>query len=536
MNQISTTTSLASSANPSTYGGSVTFTATVTSGATGTVTFKDGSTTLGTVSISGTTASFSTSALTGGSHNITAVYGGDTNYAGSTSSAVTQTVNRVSTTTGLAGSTSPSALGDSVSFTATVTSGATGTVTFKDGSTTLGTVTISGTTATFSTTALTAGTHSITAVYGGDTNYATSTSAAVSQTVAAAPLVTSNPTGQTVNGGTTATFTASAIGTPVPTVQWQVSTNGGSSWANISGATSTTYTTPAVTAGNDGSLYRALFINNLGSAATSSATLHVNQAPVISSQPVSVTTNTGSTATFTAAATGSPAPTVQWQQNSGSGWTDIPGATSTSYSTVASGNNSTQFRAVFTNTFGSVTSSAASLTISTVANVSGTAVGWGTQTANLVDAGNGRLLPAGRTNDIPWLGITKITLTLDRSIASLTAANVTLKSAAGFSYSVASVTGSGTTWTINLGGSGLVNPDKVTVTISSSTVASFSKRLDVLPGDVNDDGLVSSLDQMLVSRQLTGAYIAFYDVDGTGTLTSNDVNLIKTRIGNKLPG
>jgi len=422
-----------------------------------------------------------------------------------------------------------------------VTSGATGSVIFKDGTATLGTGAISGTTATFSTSALTGGSHSITAVYGGDTNFATSTSVAVAQVVAAAPVVTSNPSGLTLNAGATATFAAVGIGSPTPTVQWQVSTNGGSSWSNISGATSTSYTTPTVTAGNEGNQYRALFMNNLGSASTSAAVLHVNSAPAIANQPLNVTTNANSTATFAAIATGSPAPTVQWQKNTGSGWNDITGATSVSYTTpvLAAGDTGSQYRAVFTNTFGTVATNAATLTIGVVATVSGTSVGWGTQTASLVDGGNGRLLPAGRTTDIPWLGITKITLTLDQSIASLTASDITLKSAGGFTYSVASITAvvgsGGKSWDINLGGSGLVNPDKVTVTLGNSSVASYSKRLDILPGDVNDDGQVTVADQMLVQNQIGIGYLMMYDVDGSGSLTTTDVSLVKSRIGKKLP-
>ncbi len=69
-------------------------------------------------------------------------------------------------------------------FTATVTpSAATGTVTFKDGSTTLGTGTLSSGKTTFSTSALAVGSHSITAAYGGDSNYNSSTSSALIQTV-----------------------------------------------------------------------------------------------------------------------------------------------------------------------------------------------------------------------------------------------------------------------------------------------------------------------------------------------------------------
>ncbi|MEI7534540.1 MAG: YDG domain-containing protein, partial [Verrucomicrobiae bacterium] len=98
-------TTLASSANPSTYGGSVTFTATVTgsggNGSTpsGTVTFKDGSTTLGTGSLSGSgttaTATFTTNNLThlASPFSITASWLGDENYDASISSALAQVVN-----------------------------------------------------------------------------------------------------------------------------------------------------------------------------------------------------------------------------------------------------------------------------------------------------------------------------------------------------------------------------------------------------------------------------------------------------------
>ncbi len=94
VNQAGSLTSLTSSANPSTSGQNVIFTATVTpSGATGTVTFYDNSVILGTGNLnSGGIASFSTSSLSVGMHSITAVYGGDTNFSASTSNAVSQQV------------------------------------------------------------------------------------------------------------------------------------------------------------------------------------------------------------------------------------------------------------------------------------------------------------------------------------------------------------------------------------------------------------------------------------------------------------
>ena len=131
----------------------MTFTATVSAASgtpTGTVTFKDGATTLGTGTLSGGVATFATSSLAIGGHTVTAVYGGDTNFTGSTSPGLTQTVNQGATTTSLGSSANPSVFGQSVTFTATVAAASpasgtpTGTVTFKDGATTLGTGTLLG--------------------------------------------------------------------------------------------------------------------------------------------------------------------------------------------------------------------------------------------------------------------------------------------------------------------------------------------------------------------------------------------------------
>src|SRR5205823_3090661 len=135
-------------------------------------------------------ATFTTAALTTGTHSITVVYGGDTTFNGTTSAAFTQTVNQGSTTATVTSGTNPAAFGQSVTFTATVAAVApgvgtpTGTVTFRDGTTNLGTATLTAAgTATLTTATLTIGSHAISAVYGGDTNFATSTSATLTQTV-----------------------------------------------------------------------------------------------------------------------------------------------------------------------------------------------------------------------------------------------------------------------------------------------------------------------------------------------------------------
>jgi len=212
-----TTTALVSSANPSVYGNAVTLTATVTTGATGTVTFHDGATLLGSGTISGTTATFTTAALTGGGHSLTATYAGDLNFAGSATAPLAQTVDKAATTTALVSSANPSVYGSTVTFTATVTAGATGVVTFRDGATTLGTIALTGNTAAFTTSALLAGPHSITASYEGDGNFLISASSTLVQTVDQAPSVTMltsspNPSRLGATVTLTATVTAGATG------------------------------------------------------------------------------------------------------------------------------------------------------------------------------------------------------------------------------------------------------------------------------------------------------------------------------------
>jgi len=130
------------------------------------------------------------STLSVGSHAITAVYGGDANFSGSTSAVLTETVTNgtlAATSISLVSSVNPSVSGQSVTFTATVkaaTSGTpSGTVTFKNGTISLGTGTLRNGQAIMTRSNLAVGSHSITAIYGGDANFKGSTSAALIQTV-----------------------------------------------------------------------------------------------------------------------------------------------------------------------------------------------------------------------------------------------------------------------------------------------------------------------------------------------------------------
>ncbi|MBZ5676447.1 MAG: hypothetical protein LAP61_19595 [Acidobacteriia bacterium] len=90
----------------------------------------------------------------------------------------------------------------------------------------------------------------------------------------AAPLITQNPQSATVLAGQTATFTVAAASSTTLSYQWQSQPSGGS-FANIPGATSSTYTTPAAQASNNGTLFRAVVTNAGGSVNSSAATLNV---------------------------------------------------------------------------------------------------------------------------------------------------------------------------------------------------------------------------------------------------------------------
>jgi len=180
----STTTALASSLNPSTYGEAVTFTAAVSSPGgvpTGTVVFSDGSNALGSVTLVNGQAAFLDSLLAAGSHSITAAYQGSTSFSPSTSAPLNQVVNTATTTTSLASSLNPALINELLTYTATVASqyggAVTGTVVFQDGGSTVATVNMTSNQAAYTTSYKTPGTHAITATYSGDANNTGSVSA-----------------------------------------------------------------------------------------------------------------------------------------------------------------------------------------------------------------------------------------------------------------------------------------------------------------------------------------------------------------------
>jgi hypothetical protein len=187
----------------------------------------------------------------------------------------------------------------------------------------------------------------------------TSAAATLTATTAAVvPIITTQPTSQTVTAGQTATFTVVASGTAPLSYLWQK--NG----ANIAGATAANYTTPVTATSDSGSTFAVVVSNTAGTVTSPAATLTVNAAgiaPTIATQPTSQTVTAGQAATFTVVASGTAPLSYLWQKNG----TNIPGATAASYTTpaTATSDSGSTFRVMVNNTTGSVTSAAATLTV-----------------------------------------------------------------------------------------------------------------------------------------------------------------------------
>jgi hypothetical protein len=164
------------------------------------------------------------------------------------------------------------------------------------------------------------------------------------------------------------------------------------------------------------------------------------------------------------------------------------------------------------------------------------AVGWGTQSAALQTAADElRLLPAGRHTDMPWLGIKQLQITLGQA-QTLTADEITVNSAVGVNYGPVTVSGSGKSYTIILG-QPINAADRVTITIVNPGVSLFNRRLDVVPGDFNDDGVVNGQDMVGVRNEILGitSVTIFGDINGDGKLDIDDYNAVRRRIGTTLP-
>jgi len=132
----------------------------------------------------------------------------------------------------------------------------------------------------FPTSSLPVGNYTVSYSYAGDANFSAAVNGTSTLSVVplAVPKVTKNPHSQTVSPGDAVSFTAAATGSPTITVQWQVSTNGGKTWTNVTGNASATTDTLTfyTTSGENGYLYRAVFTNSAGTATSKAAKLTVS--------------------------------------------------------------------------------------------------------------------------------------------------------------------------------------------------------------------------------------------------------------------
>src|SRR5947207_1781600 len=169
------------------------------------------------------------------------------------------------------------------------------------------------------------------------------------------PRITTQPVNKTVNVGQTATFSVTATGTAPLHYQWRK--NG----VNISGATNSSYTTPATVAADNGSVFSVVVSNSGGSVTSNNATLMVRIPPTITTQPANKTVNVGQTAKFSVTATGTTPLQYQWMKNG----VNITGATKASYTTppTTAADNGSLFAVTVSNAAGSVTSNNAMLTV-----------------------------------------------------------------------------------------------------------------------------------------------------------------------------
>ena len=263
-----------------------------------------------------------------------------------------------------------------------------------------------------------------------------------------APLITTQPVSQTVTAGQTASFSVAATGTAPMSYQW--SRNG----TAIPGATSSGYATPATTSSDNGAQFAVVVSNTVGSARSIAATLTVNVAsvaPSITTQPTSQTVTAGQTASFSVAATGTAPLNYQWQKNG----TAILGATSSSYTSPAttSSDNGAQFTVLVSNSIGSVTSNAATLTVNAAAvapsvttqPASQTVTAGQTASFSVAATGTAPLAYQWRKNSAAISGATSSSYTSPATISSDNGAQFTVL----VSNSVGSVTSNAATLTVN---------------------------------------------------------------------------------------
>jgi Bacterial Ig domain/Dockerin type I domain len=316
----------------------------------------------------------------------------------------------------------------------------------------------------------------------------------------------------------------------------------------VSGAAGSPTVIYTPTPGYHGSDNFAFTVSN-GTNISAAATVTLNVAvgtPKANSQSVSTNQNTPLNITLTGSDDDTPALSLTYVFTQPShGMVTVSGAVG-SPTVVYTPSPGVTGPDSFTFTVSNGTNSSTSATVSLMVNppaqatVSGdVGITWGTAgTATLQTNADGlRLLPSGRSTDLDWLGINTLQITLSQA-ETLSASDVTVTGVNIANYGPVTISGSGTNYVITL--SQPINAaDRVTMTISNANIATFTRRLDVLPGDFNDDGVVNAQDATLVRNEylgLAGAMpLVTGDITGDGIVDVNDYNTVRRLIGTRLP-
>jgi Abnormal spindle-like microcephaly-assoc'd, ASPM-SPD-2-Hydin/Cep192 domain 4/HYDIN/CFA65/VesB-like, Ig-like domain len=331
---------------------------------------------------------------------------------------------------------------------------------------------------------------------------------------AVAPTITTPPASRTVTAGQTATFTVVAAGTAPLSYQWQ------KSGANIAGATGASYTTPATTTADSGSTFRVVVSNSAGTVTSAAATLTVTAAtvaPTITTPPASRTVTAGQTATFTVVAAGTAPLSYQWQKSGA----NIAGATGASYTTPATttADSGSTFRVVVSNSAGTVTSAAATLTVNAASapaiQLSSTSLSFG---STVVGTNTSQALIVTNTGSAT-LSITQVAQTGSTSFAlsgyslplSVNAGQHTTITVAFVPTAAGAVSGS-----ISITSNAPTSPTSI---VLSGTGVAATKTLSVSPtslsfGNVNTG---SSASQTITITNTGNSTVSISQVSATGT-------------------
>ena len=181
-----------------------------------------------------------------------------------------------------------------------------------------------------------------------------------------APSITIEPASAIALASESTSFTSTAVGSPFPVQQWEVLLPGTFVWTPLAGATENTLSIASTTIAMDQTQYRAKFSNVVNTTYSTAATLTVRSAPVIVEQPADISVLVGAGVVIVSSASGHPTPAQKWQLSTDHGVTWLPlaeTANTLNLSTTLISDDQSEYRAVFSNVAGSVTSRAMTLSV-----------------------------------------------------------------------------------------------------------------------------------------------------------------------------